>query len=345
MKAPEISIIIVTWNGLSHLQYYLPSVWKYKTEHTEIIIADNHSTDGTGEWLAKHYPECRHVYLDDNYGYCGGNNRAATHARGDILLFLNNDVEVTSGWLSPVLQHFANHPDTAAVQPKLLDDIHRNYFEYAGAAGGFLDYYGYPFCRGRIFDSVEKDEGQYDAPADIHWASGAALAVRRTLFEELGGFDERFSFHMEEIDLCWRIRNRGHAVEFVPQSVIYHFGGGSLSSGSYRKWFYNYRNSLLMLVKNLPKGRTIRRILARMTLDGLAGFYALLRLKPTEVIAILHAHFSFYKLLPSMLKSRKNEQARTKQYEPAQLMPYSIIHQYFIRRIKRFQDLPGADHF
>lgn len=340
MSSPKFSIIIVTWNGLEHLKTFLPSVTRYTPENCEILIADNHSTDGTGDWIAANHPRCRHIYLDNNYGYCGGNNRAAAQAKGDILLFLNNDVEVTPDWLTPIQHRFEAKPNTVAIQPKLRDYTHPTRFEYAGAAGGLLDYYGYPFCRGRIFDSVETDEGQYDEPSLIHWVSGAALAVRRTVFEELGGFDEHFRFHMEEIDLCWRIRNRGHDVEYVPESTVYHLGGGSLSSGSYRKWFYNYRNNLFMLLKNLPKRKTLSRILMRQLLDGIAGFYALIRLKPNETTAILHAHLSFYRHIPSIRKSRKSERAKISTYQPANLKSYSVVWQYFIRGIKKYQDLP-----
>ncbi len=339
MSAPKFSIIIVTWNGLDHLKTFLPSVVKHSPNNSEILIADNHSTDGTGEWLINHYPRCRHIYLDDNYGYCGGNNRAAAQAKGEILLFLNNDVEVTPDWLTPLQKLFDSNPDIGAIQPKLRDYSNRTRFEYAGAAGGLLDYYGYPFCRGRIFDTIEQDQQQYDQQTLIHWASGAALAVRSTLFRELEGFDEQFRFHMEEIDLCWRIRNRGHAVVFQPESTVYHLGGGSLTSGSYRKWFYNYRNNLIMLLKNLPKGKTLSRILMRQLLDGVAGIYALFRLKPQETVAIVHAHLSFYGHIRTVRQNRKSEQAKVATYEPAETKPYSIVWQYFIRGRKRYREL------
>lgn len=334
-----MSIIIVTWNGLHHLKTFLPYVCEYTGDDTEIIVADNNSDDGTADWLAQNYPDCIHHKLDDNYGYCGGNNRGANVAQGEFLLFLNNDVQVTSNWLTPLISHLDENPDSAAIQPKLRDFTNRDYFEYAGASGGFLDYYGYPFCRGRILETIERDSGQYDENVPIHWASGAALMIRKSLFDKLGGFDERFEFHMEEIDLCWRLRNRGYKIEVLPQSVVYHLGGGSLASGSYRKWYYNYRNNLSMLLKNLPEYTVLSRIITRLCLDGLAGIYALFRLRPSETLAIIHAHFGFYRRLPSFLKSRKAELQSTSKGNRADGKPISIIWRYFVRRQKKFSDL------
>lgn len=339
MNSVRISIIIVTWNGLHHLKKFFPEVWKYKNEHSEILIADNNSTDGTAEWLVEYYPECRHIKLDDNYGYCGGNNRAAQKANGDILLFLNNDVRVTHNWLEPILTHFDNDPGSAAAQPKIKDFTYPEYFEYAGAAGGFLDFYGYPFCRGRIFDTVEPDEGQYDQPEAIHWASGSALAVRKSLFDETGGFDECFEFHMEEIDLCWNLRNQGYEIRYLPDSEVYHLGGGSLSSGSYRKWYYNYRNNLSMLVKNQPSGTLASRLIVRMLLDGVAAIYALIKLNPSQAAAILHAHLAFYRLSPGLYSTRKMKMNKSDPTNWKEGMNLSIVWRYFIRGEKRYQDL------
>ncbi|HLR32929.1 MAG TPA: glycosyltransferase family 2 protein, partial [Fodinibius sp.] len=247
---PHFSIIIVSWNALHHLQTFMESVAATDYPHFEIILADNASTDGSKEWVKEHFPQIKIVTFQRNYGYCGGNNKAVPYASGNILLFLNNDVRVESNGLDPIAQIFEKNASVAAVQPKMRSYKRPAYFEYAGAAGGFLDKYGYPFCRGRIFDTVEKDTGQYDEPCDILWASGAALAIRKNVFEEIGGFDEGFAFHMEEIDLCWQLWNRGHRIRYCPQSVVYHLGGGSLPMNSPRKTFYNYRNGLIMLLKN-----------------------------------------------------------------------------------------------
>ncbi|MDZ7693908.1 MAG: glycosyltransferase family 2 protein [Balneolaceae bacterium] len=246
----SFSIIIVSWNALQHLKIFLPSVAKTQYREMEIILADNASDDGSAEWVAAHYPEVKIVTFDQNYGYCGGNNRGARHAAGEILVFLNNDVEVEPDWIGHLDDCFREHPEAAAIQPKMRSYSNPAEFEYAGAAGGFIDKYGYPFCRGRVFDTVEKDTGQYDASSEIFWASGAALAIRKKQFEAIGGFDEDFKFHMEEIDLCWQLWNRGHSVRYCPQSVVYHLGGGSMPMGSPRKVYYNYRNNLKMLWKN-----------------------------------------------------------------------------------------------
>ena len=217
---PSFSIIIVSWNALEHLKNYLPSVTATNYPQYEIILADNASTDGSKKWVQEQYPEIKIAELEKNYGYCGGNNRAVPYAENDILLFLNNDVRVEPDWLQGLAECFQKDKTIGAVQPKMLSDEEPEYFEYAGAAGGYLDRFGYPFCRGRIFDTVEKDQGQYDNETNILWASGAALAIRKDLFNVLGGFDEDFEFHMEEIDLCWQLWNAGHKVRFCPSSTV-----------------------------------------------------------------------------------------------------------------------------
>ena len=338
---PDFSIIIVTWNALHHLKTYLPSVWEYSRDKAEIIIADNASTDGTAEWVARRFPEMKIVTMERNHGYCGGNNRAASHARADNLIFLNNDVEVTSGWLDPLKKMLLSDIKLAAVQPKLRSWNERNYFEYAGAAGGLLDRYAYPFCRGRIFDTLEEDTGQYDVPCDISWASGAALVVRRHHFLESGGFDETFEFHMEEIDLCWRLWNRGYRVRYCPESVVYHLGGGSLPPDSPRKIYYNYRNNLKMIFKNLCSWQLPGRLLMRMILDGVAFFRAFLRLQWRECGAILRAHLHFYRSLPDLISARASlKTARITVSDKTVLRPYSIIWHYFFRGRKTYNSLP-----
>ncbi len=340
---PDFSIIIVTWNALHHLKTYLPSVWDHSRNEAEIIIADNASTDGTAEWVAANFPEMSVVTLKYNYGYCGGNNRAATHARAENLIFLNNDVEVTAGWLDPLKKMLHSDANVAAVQPKLRSWSERSYFEYAGAAGGMLDRYAYPFCRGRIFDTPEEDTGQYDEPCDISWASGAALVVRREPFLENGGFDETFEFHMEEIDLCWRLWNRGYRVRFCPDSVVYHLGGGSLPPDSPRKIYYNYRNNLKMIFKNMRLRHLPGRLYMRIILDGVAFARALLRFQWLECGAILRAHLHFYRSLPGLITLRRSlNRVRTAANDDKVLRPYSIIWHYFFRGRKTYNSLPDT---
>ncbi len=305
----------------------------------EIIIADNASDDGSKEWIRSNYPDVKIASFDRNYGYCGGNNRAVPFASKEILLFLNNDVEVDKKWLYGLNSAFQAE-NTAAVQPKLRDYNKKDHFEYAGAAGGFIDKFGYPFCRGRVFDTIEKDDGQYDLEADIFWASGAALAVRKDLFTDIGAFDEDFEFHMEEIDLCWRLQNQGYKIGFTPESIVYHLGGGSLPMDSPRKVYYNFRNSLFMLWKNYSTSSLLMRIPVRIILDAIAAWKAFLEGKPKEWMAVLRAHVHFVIKIPLMHKKRKS--LRSKQIEsgePATMSSSSIVWQYFVKGKKTYNAL------
>lgn len=340
MKRFRFSIIIVTWNALHHLKTYLPSVAATKYPEMEIIIADNASTDNTADWVREHYPDIRVETLKKNYGYCGGNNRAAEKATGDILLFLNNDVEVSPDWLDPLNETFQESDDIGIVQPKLKAHSNKEYFEYAGAAGGFLDRYGYPFCRGRIFEKVEKDKGQYDDPSDIFWASGAAFAIRRELFHKMNGFDEDFEFHMEEIDLCWRSWNRGYRTRYNPKSVVYHLGGGSLPMGSSRKVYYNFRNNLFMIWKNASSFDLLFRFPIRYLLDIVAFLETFVTFKWSESIAIIRAHFHFWRRLSKTNHKRQHLQSRRRNKEnPDTLLPLSILWQYYILRRDTFDEI------
>ncbi|OZC02485.1 glycosyltransferase family 2 protein [Rubricoccus marinus] len=273
MSAPLVSVVIVTWNGLELLQRFLPSVLATDYPALEIVVADNASGDGTAEWLAEHHPKVVVVRHAGNLLFAGGNNEAVAHARGEILVFLNNDVEVPLDWLRPLAAALAE-PGVAAVQPKLLQ-LDRATFEYAGASGGFLDRFGFPFTRGRIFDALEPDAGQYDDARDVTWATGAALAVRREAFLDAGGFDASFGMHMEEIDLCWRLWRMGWRVRVAPEAEVYHLGGASLPRGNARKTYFNYRNGLVMLAKNLPAPEARRVLRARRAFDAAAAARAL----------------------------------------------------------------------
>ena len=336
----RFSIIIVSWNALHHLQNFLPSVAETDYPDYEILLADNASNDGSVAWVKKHFPEVTIATFDKNYGYCGGNNRAVPHATGDILLFLNNDVAVEKNWLKAINESFEADNSIAAVQPKMLSYEEPGYFEYAGAAGGFLDKYGYPFCRGRIFDTLEKDKGQYDQASDIFWGSGAALAVRKEVFEKLKGFDEDFEFHMEEIDLCWRIWNRGMKVRYCPDSVVYHLGGGSMPMGSPRKVFYNYRNNLRMLWKNLSTDTLAYRFVLRYKLDIIAAFRSLLSGNLDEFKAIARAHRDFWKHFSRTHQKRHELQSgRSIESDPKTMLPVNLIWEYFIKGKKYFDEV------
>ena len=333
------SIIIVTWNGLHHLKEFLPSVLDTEYPNFEIIIADNASTDGTKEWIKQHAPGCKVVTFDNNHGYCGGNNRAVPYAKGDILLFLNNDVRVDPGWLHPLNDSLQDR-DVGIVQPKMLSHVRPTHFEYAGAAGGMIDWLGYPFCRGRLFEHVEEDTGQYDDETSIFWASGAALAIRKDLFIKLEGFNEDFEFHMEEIDLCWRAWHCGQTVRYQPDSVVYHLGGGSLPMGSPRKVYYNYRNSLLMLSVNLQQW-VAPKIFLRLCLDGIAGIRSLLQFKPRETFAIIRAHFGFYRRLMSALNKRSKLKAMQEYSSDSDAPMYKklVIFEAFLKGKSKYSEL------
>lgn len=320
---PRFSIIIVTWNALEHLRQFLPSVAATTYPDFEIIIADNASTDGSADWVRENIPDAKIATFDHNHGYCGGNNRAVKYTDGDILIFLNNDVRVEPDWLHPLADTFSDK-SIGIAQPKMLSAAEPEKFEYAGAAGGMIDKMGYPFCKGRIFDVIENDRGQYDEPSEIFWASGAAFAVRKDLFLDLDGFDEDFEFHMEEIDFCWRAHKTGIRVISQPASVVYHLGGGSLPMGSPRKVFYNYRNSLIMLTKNLDSF-LLPKILFRLVLDGVAGIRSLFLGRPDETWAIIRAHFAYYACIGKTLNKRS--QLLHAAYHPT---PHHLVYQRLI---------------
>ena len=250
----KISIVILNWNGEEMLRAFLPSVLVCSSgRDVEVCVADNGSTDASCAMLEEEFPIVRLIRLDENYGFAEGYNRALSQIDAEYVILLNSDVEVTPDWLQPLTEFMDNHPEVAACQPKIMSYKKRDTFEYAGAAGGFIDKLGYPFCRGRIFDVVEKDEGQYDTPLPVFWATGAALMIRLDVYKQVGGLDGRFFAHMEEIDLCWRLRSRGYGIYCIPQSEVYHVGGATLKKENPRKTFLNFRNNLLMLYKNLPE--------------------------------------------------------------------------------------------
>ena len=287
------------------LERYLPSVVENTTGDACVVIADNGSTDESLAFVERNYPDLRIIRLDRNYGFAEGYNRALAQVAAEYYVLLNDDVEVTRGWIEPITELFEKEPDVAVCQPKLLMDTQRDTFEYAGASGGFIDRFGYPYCRGRMFNTLEKDNGQYDDTCEIMWATGAAMFVRASVWKELGGLDGDFFAHMEEIDFCWRVRNRGYKVMSCPRSVAYHLGGGTLPKSSPRKTYLNFRNNLSMLYKNLPANRLVATILLRMPLDWLAAFKFLLDGNPGDFAAVGKAHRHFLKQLPQLKSKRR----------------------------------------
>lgn len=322
------------------LERFLPSVTSCCCEGDEVIIADNGSTDDSLSWLSKTYPTLRVIAMDKNYGFAQGYNRALEQIDADYYVLLNDDVEVTPGWTQPVVQLLEAHPTAAIAQPKLLMYDQRDTFEYAGGAGGFVDKYGYPFCRGRLFNTLEKDEGQYDDPRSIFWASGAAMFVKANVWRELGGLDGDFFAHMEEIDFCWRAKNIGYDVMYCPQSIVYHVGGGTLPKSSPKKTYFNFRNNMALLYKNLPaKGRRGKMSL-RMLLDGVAALKFLAEGHPKELLAVWQAHRDFRRWHPALKKKR----ARLNPHEVSCMYKGNLLVDYYIKGNKKFSQL-STDKF
>ncbi|NPA43262.1 MAG: glycosyltransferase family 2 protein [Chlorobi bacterium] len=300
----SVAVALLNWNGKKWLERFLPVL----AEHTPgavIYLIDNRSRDDSVAWVRKHFPEVKIIPLVKNYGFAGGYNRGLKQIDEDIVVLLNTDVEVTSGWLEPLVDKLRQNNRIVAVQPKIKDWNRKDYFEYAGAAGGFIDFWGYPYCDGRTGMYTEQDRGQYETEKDVHWTSGACMAVDRRMFLQEGGFDENFFAHQEEIDWAWRMRRKGKRLVYVPASTVYHAGGGSLAYGHPQKTFLNFRNNLLMLLKNLPPALLLPVILGRLILDGLAGLMFLLKGKPSHTWAIIRAHFAFYRLIPRYFKERR----------------------------------------
>lgn len=325
------------------LRLYLPSVIKY-TDATlaDIVVADNGSTDDSLQILAEEFPSVRVISFPENLGFAEGYNKAITQCETQLVLLLNDDVAVTHGWLEPMANYLNSHKEVVAVQPKLKSDRNRSQFEYAGAAGGYLDRHGYPFCRGRIFDTTEEDQGQYDDVRPIMWATGACLLVRREEYLKAGGLDKHFFAHMEEIDLCWRLRRMGWQLACVPSSVVYHYGGGSLAMGSPRKTMLNFRNSLLMLYKNLPVERRHSVIRQRKFLDYVAMLNFLLHGELQQVKAIRQAHREAKEMIRSIYSSESFSQSQSKSFAESPIFPeerISILLSYYIYRNKKYSQL------
>jgi GT2 family glycosyltransferase len=330
LESKSCTVAILNYNGLHWLQKFLPTVVDCSPEAV-LFVYDNASTDGSVAYLKEYHPSIKLVVGSQNLGFCGGYNRAFEHIDTPYTVLLNSDVGVTPNWLRPLLAQVDGDASVAAVQPKVRSYHQKTHFEYAGAAGGFMDKYGYPFCRGRLFDTLEEDLGQYDSPMDIFWATGACMLIRTEVYRELGGLNEDFFAHMEEIDLCWRIHRAGYRVCVDPASVVYHVGGGTLGYDSPKKLLLNYRNNLLMLSNNLRGFYRYRILLIRMVLDGISAFYGLAKGQWGLPITILKAHFQFYSILPKQNRHRLPFDVRPK--------TASVVFQYFALGRKRFSQL------
>lgn len=338
-RQPLVSIVVLNYNTADLLQTLLPFALKTRYSNFEVVVIDNASTDNSLEVLESRFPEVKVISLEKNHGFAGGYNEGLRQLKSDFWVLLNSDVEVTENWLQPLVDQLLSNPKIAAVQPKILDYYNRRQFEYAGASGGYLDRLGYPFCRGRIFDTLEEDKGQYQAAKPVFWATGAAMLVRKEAYTEAGGMDEDFFAHMEEIDLCWRFQNLGYEVWVCPEAEVYHMGGGTLSSQSTRKTFLNYRNNLAMLFKNLPTQNLIQTLLIRLVLDGVAGMKLITEMKAGHCWAIAKAHFSFYLHFRGWYAKRRALPNKKPISELYGLWRSSIVWMFFIRNRKHFSQL------
>jgi len=339
MLSNKVAVVILNWNGKSFLEKFLPNVIKFSSS-AQIIVADNNSTDDSVEFLKIHFPQVKTIINHANEGFAKGYNTALRQVDAHYYVLLNSDVEVSENWIEPIVALLDSNKQIAACQPKILDYHHKNKFEYAGASGGFIDIYGYPFCRGRIFNILEEDKGQYNNAIEVFWASGACLFLRAEAFWKVGGFDDDYFAHMEEIDLCWRMKNSGYKIYVEPQSIVYHVGGGTLNKISPRKTFLNFRNNLITLTKNAPAQFLFFKIIYRMILDAVAAIKFLCEGNGSHFIAIIKAHFSFYTYLPSTIRKRKAIQA-LHEFKNSTTCIYkkNMVYEHFVKHIRYYSDL------
>lgn len=338
MKA---AIVILNFNGEKHLRTYLPSVIEYCPDWAEVIIADNGSTDGSKQLISTAFPKATWLALDKNYGFAGGYNHALAEIEAQYYVILNNDVEVTEGWLEVLVNELDASESIVTAQPKIRSYLERGKFEHAGACGGFIDKYGYPFCRGRIFDNCETDIGQHEDPREVFWATGACMVIKSEAFWKVGGFDEDLFAHMEEIDLCWRLKNQNLQIYCYPAARVFHLGGGTLNSQKPQKTYLNFRNNLSILVKNETRQNLFVLIVKRMVLDGLAAGSLLFSSGLSHFIAVLRAHFYFYTHLPFLLRKRKELKKQNSTINRTGFYRESIVKDYFIKKRKVFGALPS----
>jgi len=332
----KTAVVILNWNGKSWLEKFLPNVIQ-RSNDAEVIIADNNSSDDSIKFLEENYPNIRIIQNDGNYGYAKGYNLSLKQINAKYFVLLNSDIEVTKDWISPIISLMDSDKTISACQPKILDYNNKNRFEYAGASGGYIDKIGYPFCRGRIFDDLEEDKGQYNDATEIFWATGACLFVRSSHFWEVGGLDKDFFAHQEEIDLCWRLKNKGYKIMVEPKSIVYHVGGGTLNVGSPFKTHLNFRNNLYMMFKNLPLSYLFAIIPVRLVLDGIAAITFLSNKKGiSHFFAVMKAHFSFYFEIPKLITKRRNINQKCSLTGKTN---YSILVKNKLKGIKNFSDL------
>ncbi|MBL7903372.1 MAG: glycosyltransferase family 2 protein [Bacteroidia bacterium] len=339
MPETKVAVVILNYNGKHHLQNFLPSVVEFSQGHA-IYIADNCSTDDSVSFIKNTYPEIQLLINPKNLGYAEGYNQALKHIHSEYYILLNSDVEVSPGWITTLLEAMENNPKAGACQPKLLDYRNRDFFEYAGACGGYIDSLGYPFCRGRLFDQLEQDKAQYNTSVEIFWASGACIMVRAEVFHRAGGLDGDFFAHMEEIDLCWRIKNLGYSILVEPRSRVYHLGGGTLEKQSTKKTYLNFRNNISTLFKNEKGFKLLYKIPLRLILDGIAGIKFLFSGQLGHTIAVLKAHFHFYTWIPSLIKKRRHIRAQPGfRYSKTGVYRGSIVFEYYVLGRKTFSGL------
>lgn len=336
----KIAIVILNWNGKALMEEFLPSVIAHSPiELADVIVADNGSTDGSVEWLTNTHPDVKQILLDKNYGFAEGYNQALKQIDHEYTVLLNSDVEVTPGWLNAPIAAMEQNKNIAAAQPKIRAFQNKSFFEYAGAAGGFMDKYGYPYCRGRILNVVEEDKGQYDSDISVLWATGACLFIRTGVYKKEGGLDAGFFAHQEEIDLCWRLKSRGYQLVCTPQSVVYHVGGATLSTESPRKTFLNFRNNLLMLFKNLPEKDLNHVMHIRFWLDYIAACKFLLTGHPQNAKAVYEARKAFFQLKEEYATLRKENLKKTTVEDIPELKKGSLIAAFYIQNKKTFSQL------
>jgi hypothetical protein len=336
----SVAIVILNWNGRHHLREFLPSVCKHSASSgADIVVVDNGSTDDSVRYLRDAFPDVKVIEFDRNYGFAMGYYKALEQIRAAYYVLLNSDVEVTAGWLDPLVGAMESNPRLGACMPKLLSFEQREYFEYAGAAGGYIDRFGYPFCRGRILNALEKDTGQYNDTRSIFWASGACMFVRAAAYEKAGGLDGEFFAHMEEIDLCWRMHRVGYSVSVIPASTVYHLGGGTLPNNTPRKLYLNYRNNLFLLFKNLPVFQLIPVMFIRMLLDGLSALIYLLNGSSAFFGSVVRAHLAFYRRIPLLIRLRQQLKGKIRTGKITDIYPGSIVFDFFVRRRRHFDQL------
>lgn len=336
----KTAVVILNWNGIDWLKKFLETTLRFSgSNDTMVYLADNGSSDGSVEWAAENKGPIGLMQLETNHGFAGGYNLALSRITAKYFVLLNSDAEVTEGWLRPLTDYMDSNPDVAACQPKIKSYNNKDYFEYAGAAGGYIDKFGYTFCRGRIFDNVEKDEGQYDSTADIFWASGACMMVRSDAWKKCGGFDDDFFAHMEEVDLCWRFHLAGYRVACIPESVIYHAGGGTLPYDTEKKTYLNFRNNLFLLYKNLPESKLKKIILLRKILDGIAAIMFMLKGRPESFTAVRKAHRDFYKSINSLRTKREIIKSLALPETCNCLLNISIVSRFYLRGQRLYSSL------